>query len=122
MTTYETILIFKPTFADPEVTGFSEKVKTLITGGGGEIVGHEVWGRRKFSYPISKFREGTYAYFKHKSAPGTVKKLDQTLLLSENLLRYMTVRLWERAPRPERIKKTEKSEVKERSAAPAAGL
>ena len=58
MSTYETVLILKPTLSDPEVAQFVEKTKQSISSDGGELVNHEVWGRRKLTHLIGKAREG----------------------------------------------------------------
>ena len=111
METYETVLVFKPTYSDTEVAGLSDKIKQLIAANGGEILSHEIWGRRKLSFPINKVREGVYSYFKYKGAGQTLRKLEQNLSISEQLLRYMTIKMWERKPRPERKKKAPAKEA-----------
>jgi small subunit ribosomal protein S6 len=91
MQTYETVLILKPAMSDPEVAEFSEKTKQTITADGGEIVSQEIWGRRKLTHMIGKAREGVYSYFKYRAGTATVKKLNHTFSISDNVIRNMTV-------------------------------
>ncbi|MEK7858785.1 MAG: 30S ribosomal protein S6 [Elusimicrobiota bacterium] len=91
MEIYETVLILKPVLSDPEVVEFVEKTKATITGDGGEIVSHEIWGRRKLTHLIGKAREGVYTYFKYKANPPLLKKLSHNFSIAENILRNMTV-------------------------------
>jgi len=91
MQTYETVLILKPAMSDPEVAEFVEKTKQQITADGGEITTQEIWGRRKLTHMIGKAREGVYAYFKYRAGGSTVKKLNHTFSISDNVMRNMTV-------------------------------
>ena len=54
MQIYETVLILKPVLADPEVVEFVEKTKLTITGEAGELVNHEIWGRRKLTHTSAR--------------------------------------------------------------------
>ncbi|MBI4371871.1 MAG: 30S ribosomal protein S6 [Elusimicrobia bacterium] len=105
MLTYETVLILKPVMSDPEVAGFLEKTKQAIAGEGGEVVNHEVWGRRKLTHSIGKAREGIYAYLKYKAGPPLLRKLGHNFGLSEDVLRDMTIAVRDRRVREKKPKK-----------------
>jgi small subunit ribosomal protein S6 len=68
---YEMMYILNPTVADQEETLVSaiEKVNSLVTGNGGEIVNEDRWGKRRFQYEINKIREGYYVVLKFKLNP-----------------------------------------------------
>jgi small subunit ribosomal protein S6 len=105
MPIYETVLILRPVLSEQEVGDFVEKTKQSIHGDGGEIVSHEIWGRRKLTHMISRSREGIYAYFKYKASPELLKKLNHGFRITESILRDMTVVALERKLRDKKVKK-----------------
>ena len=104
MRVYETVIILKPTLSDPEVGEIVEKTKQTITSEAGEIVSHEIWGRRKLTHMIGKAREGVYAYFKFKSNPSLLTKLNHNFRVSDSIMRNSTVLAQDRKM-PEKKKK-----------------
>lgn len=114
MPIYETVLILKPVLSDPEVGEFVEKTKQTIGSEGGEIVGQEIWGRRKLTHMIGRAREGVYAYFKFKATSALLKKLNHGFGISDSIMRTMTVIAQDR-----KLREKKKSKAKA-PAAPAA--
>ena len=105
MQIYETVLILKPVLADPEVVEFVEKTKLTITGEAGELVTHEIWGRRKLTHIIGKAREGIYVYLKFKGTSALLKKLAHNFSVSDTVMREMTVLVQDRKMREKKPKK-----------------
>ncbi len=90
---YETIFVVKPTFSDAE---YEEKVKEYeewLTSKGAKIVNKEVWGLKKFAYPIQKFNSGYYVLFEIRSLQNLPEELERKYRLDEDLLRFLTVHL-----------------------------
>jgi len=104
MQIYETVLILKPVLSDPEVAEYAEKTKLTITSEGGEIVGHEIWGRRKLTHMIGKAREGVYVYFKYKAAGALLKKLSHNFSISDSIIRNLTVVARDRKMKEKKVK------------------
>src|SRR3989339_1362249 len=96
MRTYETVLILKPVLSDPEVAEWVEKTKQVISSDGGEVVSHEIWGRRKLTHLIGKTREGVYAYLKYRASPSLLRKLNHNFSVATDIIRNMTVVAQER--------------------------
>ena len=119
MQIYETVLILKPVMSDPEVVDFLEKTKQTITSEGGEIVNHEIWGRRKLTHFIGKAREGVYLYMKYKSTPALLKKLAHNFSVSDDVLRDMTVVVVDRKMREKKPKKAKPAAAAAAATAPA---
>jgi len=105
MQIYETVLILKPAMSDPEVAEFVEKTKQTIAGESGELVNHEIWGRRKLTHIIGKAREGVYVYLKYKAAPALLKKMGHGFSVSDDVIRDMTVVAQDRKMREKKPKK-----------------
>ena len=105
MLIYETVLILKPVMSDPEVAEYLEKLKQTISTESGEVVNHEIWGRRKLTHIIGKAREGVYLYIKYKSTPALLKKLAHNFSVSDDVMRDMTVLSQDRKMREKKPKK-----------------
>jgi small subunit ribosomal protein S6 len=105
MLIYETVLILKPVMSDPEVAEYLEKLKQTISAESGEVVNHEIWGRRKLTHVIGKAREGVYLYIKYKSPPALLKKLAHNFSVSDDVMRDMTVLSQDRKMREKKPKK-----------------
>jgi|SRR5690554_5946382 small subunit ribosomal protein S6 len=90
---YEMMYILNPTVADQEETLVSaiEKVNSLVTGNGGEIVNEDRWGKRRFQYEINKIREGYYVVLKFKLNPESLDELNRVLKLNEDIVRYLLI-------------------------------
>lgn len=93
MRNYEMMYILNPTVADQEETLVSaiEKVNSLVTGNGGEIVNEDRWGKRRFQYEINKIREGYYVVLKFKLNPESLDELNRVLKLNEDIVRYLLI-------------------------------
>lgn len=89
MRPYEMMMIVNADLEDPkeEMTKVEEVVRTL----GGEIAKTDVWGKRRFMYPIRKKLEGVYALTSFSVEPDQIVELKRLLSLRQNLMRTMIV-------------------------------
>ncbi len=55
MRDYELMVVLTPELDDDGVNATTERVKSLVTSRGGEVVDVQQWGRRRMAYPIRKF-------------------------------------------------------------------
>lgn len=103
MRRYELVLIVGPQVADEEVPPtFDGLIRQPVEARGGAVEKVDHWGRRKLAYPIQKQLEGSYVVAHLQLDPPQVKELEQALKISEEVLRYLFVRLDEpEAPQPE---------------------
>jgi small subunit ribosomal protein S6 len=92
---YELTVVFSPEIAEEDIPTEIEKVNQFITQKGGVITEVNQWGRRKLAYPIRRFREGNYALTQFKLLPNLTVELEKNLQSSEEILRYLLVRLEE---------------------------
>ncbi len=93
MRNYELAFIIRPTVAEEGVTGVVEQVSQLVKTGNGEVTSVDVWGRRTLAYPIDKYREGTYVLCQIKLPPAAMVELERNLKLSEEIIRYLLVKV-----------------------------
>jgi small subunit ribosomal protein S6 len=58
-----------------------------------KVVNSQMWlDRHKMSFPINKIGEGTYYLLNLEAQSSSVAKLQSSLRLNEQILRFMTVR------------------------------
>ena len=86
--TYEVLFALSVKNGDEAVAATSEKIRSLIAENA-EIVAEDVWGKRKFAYPINYQNEGYYVLIYFKSEPSFVAELTRVLGITEDALRYM---------------------------------
>lgn len=91
MVNYELIFVTKPNLDDEAREAVSERVKSVIEAGKGEIEKIDVWGSRKLAYPIQKFTDGFYTLVNFKANSDVPKELNRTLRINENVIRHMIV-------------------------------
>ena len=67
-------------------------VKKII-GEEGKIKKEDLWGVRDLSYKIKKQTKGFFAHFEIEADPALAKGIDKTLLVEEDILRHLLVRV-----------------------------
>jgi small subunit ribosomal protein S6 len=94
---YETMFILKPTLTPEETQARINFIKDVITSQGGEIVATEDWGNKKLAYKVQKFDRGYYyvAYF--KSEGKVVLELERIYTITEDVIKFMTLKYQKQA-------------------------
>lgn len=92
MRNYETVLIWRSSLSEAELKKETGKVQEIVTGGEGELLGFDDWGRRQLAYPILKETEGVY-HLVHWNGETPIKDaIDKMLRINDNCLRHLTLR------------------------------
>ena len=97
---YETMYILRPDIAEDEVTNHIEKYNKLLEEFGGTILDSRMRGKRRLAYQIAKHREGIYVQLSHQGDGQHVFKIEKAMRLSEDVIRYMTVKQQGPLPSP----------------------
>ena len=90
---YELVVVISPEVVDEELEAKVDNIGRFITERGGIISSVEPWGKRRLAYPIAHFTEGSYVLIKFKSNNVLGKQLEASLQISEEILRYLLIRL-----------------------------
>ena len=90
---YELVLVISPEVDGEVFEATIDNVSRFVTGSGGVISDIERWGKRRLAYPIKHFGEGSYVLAKFKLKPESGKELEANLRISEDVLRYLLIRL-----------------------------
>ena len=111
---YETMYILRPDIAEDEVTNHIDKYNKLLQEFGGTILDSQMRGKRRLAYQISKHREGIYVQLSHQGDGQHIFKIEKAMRLSEDVIRYMTVKQEGPLPTPRvSTKSTAQSDDKE---------
>ena len=89
---YETMYILRPDIAEDEVANHIEKYNKLLEEFGGTILDSQMRGKRRLAYQIAKHREGIYVQLSHQGDGQHIFKIEKAMRLSEDVIRYMTVK------------------------------
>jgi small subunit ribosomal protein S6 len=93
MRRYELMLVLRPDAPDERAQAVLEKVTRTIVADGGQIVKAQPWGRRRLAYAIDRYREGQYHILVFEAPPTTVAELERSLLITEEVLRHLVIRI-----------------------------
>ena len=89
---YETMYILRPDIAEDEVKNHIDKYNKLLEEFGGTILDSQMRGKRRLAYQIAKHREGIYVQLSHQGDGQHIFKIEKAMRLSEDVIRYMTVK------------------------------
>jgi small subunit ribosomal protein S6 len=90
---YEMMYILRPELDEEAVTASIAKVSGMVTSNSGEVSKAEPWGRRRLAYPIKQCRDGQYVLMQYKLDPKLSTELERGLRISEDVIRYLIIRL-----------------------------
>ena len=100
--------ILRPDIAEEEVNKHIEKYNKLLEDMGGKVLDSQMRGKRRLAYPISKNREGIYVQLSHQGDGQHIEKIERAMRLSEDVIRYMTIKQEGPLPTPKpKIKPSE---------------
>lgn len=89
---YEGMYIISAKLSDEARRKAFEKITVGITSRGGEILKLHEQGRKKLAYEINSHREGYYYLLYFSALPGVIEELWDEYHISEDLIRFLTMR------------------------------
>ena len=93
MPLYESVFITRQDVPSGEVESLAETFAGIVGDNGGAVEKREYWGLRNLAYRIKKNRKGHYTMF-HIDAPAVaVQEMERNMRISEDILRYLTIRV-----------------------------
>jgi small subunit ribosomal protein S6 len=117
--TYEIMFIVRPDVEEADLDKLIEGFSANVTNGGGEIKSVEKMGRRRLAYTVRKFNDGFYVLLNVAAAGSLVTEIERRLRVSEQVIKFITVRMDEEEKRLAKVKAIRDTKVK-RSAQPIA--
>jgi small subunit ribosomal protein S6 len=110
--TYELMFIVRPDMADEDLEKLLSTLETTITAASGSIKAIDRMGKRRLAYMVRKFREGIYILMTIEGAGTVVHELERRLRVTEQVIKFITVRIDEEQKRLDKIKQLRESRKK----------
>jgi len=89
---YETMYILRPELAEEQIEQAINKYQNLLREQGAENIEIQHRGKRRLAYEINRHRDGIYVQMNYQG-PGTmIAPLERSMRLSEEVIRYLTVK------------------------------
>ena len=101
---YEVMFIVRPDAADEDLDKLIAGFSTTVTNGGGVIKSVEKMGRRKLAYLVRKFNDGNYVLLTIEASGPVVLELERRLRVTEQVIKFITVRTDEEEKRLAKVK------------------
>ena len=118
--TYEVMYIVRPDVEEADIDKLIEGFEKNVTDGGGQVKSTEKMGRRRLAYTVRKFNDGFYVLMTIVAEGKLVSEIERRLRVSEQVIKFITVRIDEEEKRLAKIKAIRETKVK-RSSLPSAG-
>lgn len=90
MKNYQLVLVLNSSLSEANRKKFIETVKSWLKNV--KFTKEEDWGEKKLSYQIKRQNSGFYFNFLIEAKEGIANDLDQKLLASDNVLRYLLLK------------------------------
>ncbi len=110
---YETMYILRPDIPEEEVDSHLKKYTEILEKSGTEVLDSQMRGKRRLAYPIAKHKEGIYVQLSHNGNGQQVAVLERAMRLSEDVIRYLTVKQDGPLPTPKPSSKNDETEKSE---------
>ena len=113
MNKFEVVLMFSPDLNIKTLNTEIDNFKDKITSESGKIINEENWGLRDLSFNINKFKKAFYNFLQIEASGKMIKNLNMELNQSENLIRYIFIKVKEHQELPAKLN-YEKNKIKPR--------
>ena len=93
MRAYEHTFIARQDLSPQQAQALAETYTELVAQQGGEVTKNEYWGLRNLAYRMRKNRKGHYLHLNLKADAAAINELERQERLSDDVLRYLTVKV-----------------------------
>ena len=108
MNKFEVVLIFNPELANNSLKDEVNKIKEKLILESAKIINEESWGLRDLSYNINKFKKAFYNFLQIEAPGVIVKNISKELNQSENLIRYIFIKVKDHQELPTKMNNEKK--------------
>jgi small subunit ribosomal protein S6 len=88
---YEIVVMVHPDQSE-QVPAMTERYKSMVTTGGGQVHRLEDWGRRQLAYPIAKAHKAHYVLMNIECDEATLAELENAFRFNDAVIRQLVVR------------------------------
>ena len=110
--TYEVMFIVRPDQSDEDIDKLISNLESNVTTAGGTVKSTEKMGKRRLAYLVRKFIDGFYILLTLEGSGELVKEIERRLRVTEQVIKFISVRTDVEDKRLAKIKKLRDSKVK----------
>ncbi len=89
---YELLFVLKPTLVEEELQAKINYLKEILEKNGAVIAALQDMGTRRLAYQVEKFERGHYGVFYFEAPTKSILEVERNLRISEDFLKFMTVK------------------------------
>ena len=89
---YEVLFVLRPDLGEAGVGEQMDRVRQVLAQQGASDVRLQDWGVRDLAYHIETHGRGRYVLLEYEGPPAAVAELERTFKISDQVLRYLSVR------------------------------
>ena len=103
MNNYETMYILRPDLSDDQTNQAVEKYKNILRDHGAQEIEVQNRGKHRLAYEIKRQKDGIYIQYNYKGDGKFVAPMERAMRLSDEVVRYLTVKQEEAKAEPEPV-------------------
>src|SRR5215471_19023257 len=102
---YEVMFIVRPDVTEEDLDKLVSTLQNHATSAGAAVKNAEKMGKRRLAYDVKKFQEGQYVLFTLNADGKVIHELERRLRVTEQVIKFITVRTDEEQQRLEKVRK-----------------
>src|SRR5246127_695480 len=102
--TYELMFIVRPDMTDEDLDKLISTLTSVVPTSGGNVVKVEKMGKRRLAYTVRRFHDGIYVLMVIEGGGAAIHELERRLRVTEQVIKFLTVRVDEEQKRLGKIK------------------
>ncbi len=92
MRRYETMVLLSDLLEEEAAQELFTTIQGMFTDNGAALIENVWWGKRRLAYEINKRNYAWYVVFDYDSEPAGVAEVERRLKISDDVVRFKTVR------------------------------
>jgi len=109
---YEVMFIVRPDQSEEDIDKLISNLESNVTTAGGTVKSTEKMGKRRLAYVVRKFQDGFYILITLEGSGELVKEIERRLRVTEQVIKFISVRTDVEDKRLAKVKKLRDSKVK----------
>jgi small subunit ribosomal protein S6 len=110
--TYELMFIVRPDMTEEDLDKLISTLSGVVPASGGSIQKVDKMGKRRLAYTVKRFHEGIYVLMVVEGGGAVIHELERRLRVTEQVIKFLTVRTDEEQKRLDKVKALRDSKKK----------
>ena len=110
---YEVMYILRPDIVEEDIEKLTASLEATVNKGEGKVLTTDKMGMRKLAYAVRKFNDGLYMLMTLEADGVLIAELERRLRVTEQVIKFITVRMDEEEKRLAKIRQIRSTRVKQ---------